>query len=325
MSFIKNLNFRRFATAAAVSGILLFGNAVDAAVTDDAGMKAFREAYTEPLSATRMFRQDFILVSTTFHLELKSNAQITPEGSMKMSGDLLWTYTNLQKNYSTNSALPFYIEQSGNNLMLYIQRGGQWSKMALPGLPSGIITLWKSNDMNVVNQNMDAVKKVEVLKDTSDVRIMKVTLDGDKIAKLIEKNSQASFANLSGDALAEEKENLNRWLTAIKTSDVTFTWGVKKPNWTTVSITFELTDIMRAYSRYVLSESAAGRIVLTDEERDLLDVMGYYSELHSYTTYLSPDSGDIKFNIPPNLESIPENDSSLDDIFAEMTTAVVKK
>ena len=79
---------------------------------------------------------------------------------------------------------------------------------------------------------------------------------------------------------------------------------------------------MRAYSIYVLDEAAAGRVVLTEEERDLLDAMGYYSELRSYTTYVSPKTN--KINVQPNLDKAPENDNSLNDIFYEMTTVVEK-
>ena len=73
----------------------------------------------------------------------------------------------------------------------------------------------------------------------------------------------------------------------------------------------------------MLDESAAGHVVLTDEERDLLDAMGYYAELRSYTTYISPKK-DSLINLPANLKNAPENDGSLDDIFAEMTTVVKK-
>ncbi|MBQ3337040.1 MAG: hypothetical protein IJG80_06515, partial [Selenomonadaceae bacterium] len=139
---------------------------------------------------------------------------------------------------------------------------------------------------------------------------------------LLEKNSQASFTGLSGAALAEQKEILQRWLAAISANDITFAWTVNKPSWTTVTAAFDLTNIMRAYSIYVLNESAAGRVVLTDEERDLLDAMGYYSELHSYTTYVSPKTN--KVNVPPDLDKAPENDNSLNDIFYEMTTVVEK-
>ena len=156
------------------------------------------------------------------------------------------------------------------------------------------------------------------------MRVMNVTLDGNKIADLLEKNSQASLAGLSGDRLAEEKENLNRWITAVRANDITFAWTVNKPNWETVTAAFDLTNIMRAYSRYVLDESAAGRIVLTDEERDLLDAMGYYAELRSYTSYVSPKDKDVSIEVPPNVNNIPENDDSLNDVFYEMTTVVEK-
>ena len=252
-----------------------------------------------------------------------SKAQVFDDGVMRMSGNLSWTYTNLKKNYSTNSNIPFYIEQVGNEMTLYVQRRGKWSKMILPGLPAGIATLWKSSGPSFVRENIEAVKKVDVLKDTPDLRIMNVTLDGPKVAALLEKNSQASFAGLSGDALAEQKEILQRWLAAISANDITFAWTVNKPSWTTVTAAFDLTNIMRAYSIYVLNEAAAGRVVLTDEERDLLDAMGYYAELRSYTTHIKVNKDTI-VNIPSALSKAPENNNSLNDVFKEMTTVVKK-
>lgn len=325
MKFFDKLNHRRFAKFAAVvavSSSLFFGSNADAATTEDAGMAAFREAYLGQLAATRMVDQELSLISPNFHLDMDSKAQIGSDGVMRMSGEFSWTYTNLKKNYSTNSKIPFYIEQAGNEMTLYVQRRGKWSKMLLPGLPTGIVALWKSSDMNILQQNIDTVKKVEVLSDTPDMRIMNVTLDGKKIASILEKNSQASFSGLEGDKLAAEKENLNRWLEAIKANDITFAWTVNKPSWTTVTAAFDLTNIMRAYAIHILNESAAGRVVLADEERDLLDAMGYYSELRSYTTYISNKGKTINF--PPDLDKTPENDDSLNDIFYEMTTVVKK-
>ena len=322
MKLFKKNTLRKFAAVAAVSGAFFFSGTADAATTEDAGMAAFREAYLGQLATERAVDQDLTLISTNFHLDIDSKAQIFDDGVMRMSDNLSWTYTNLKKNYSTNSNIPFYIEQVGNEMTLYVQRRGRWSKMLLPGLPTGIATIWKSTGPSFVKENIEAVKKVEVLKDTPDLRIMNVTLDGKKIADLLEKNSQNSFAKLSGDELAEQKEMLNRWLTAVKANDITFAWTVNKPSWTTVTAAFDLTPIMRAYSIYVLDEAAAGRVVLTEEERDLLDAMGYYSELRSYTTYVSPKTN--KINVPPNLDKAPENDNSLNDIFYEMTTVVEK-
>ena len=128
---------------------------------------------------------------------------------------------------------------------------------------------------------------------------------------------------MTGDALTQQREIFNRWLAAIKANDLTFAWTVNKPSWTTVTAAFDLTEVMHAYARYVLDEAAAGRVTLTDEERDLLDAMGYYAELRSYTTYIDPRGNDM-LTMPANLFVAPENDNALDDIFYEMTTVVKK-
>lgn len=317
------LSFKKLAAAVAIGGAMFFGgNAqADAADVSNSDTWAFREAYVSQVPDTRVFRQDLTLIATNFHLDIDSKAQILKDGSFRMGGNFNWTYTNLKRNYSTNNTIPFYIEQVGNDMTLYVKRRGKWSKMLLPGLPSGIAILWKSTDPAVLNDVMDAVKKIEVLNDTPDLRSMNVTLDGIKLANILNKNSAATFAGLTGDDLAEEKELFYRWLSAFRKTDITFTWTVNKPSWTTATAIFDLTSIMRAYAIHVLDESAAGRVVLTDEERDLLDAMGYYAELRSYTTYLKPTDDNL-VNLPADLATVPENDDSLDDVFSEMTTVV---
>lgn len=319
----KGLNLRKLAAVAAIGGALFFGgNAVVNAAPMNDGMWAFREAYTAQTPDTRAFNQYMTMVTPNFHMDIDSKAQVLASGQMRMSGQLNLTYTNLKKNYSTNNTIPFYIEQLDNQMILYVQRRGKWNKMTLPGLPTGIALLWKSNNPAVAADVMNAVKSVEVLKDTPDLRIMNVTLDGAKVAGLMEKDSESSFRGLSGDDLAYQKEIFSRWLAAFRKGDITFTWTVNKPSWTTASATFDLTSIMRAYARYTLDESAAGRVVLTDEERDLLDAVGYYSELKSYTSGVSAkDSAAITV---PDVGGAVENANAINDILYEMTTAVKK-
>ena len=323
MKFLDKLNLRRFAKVAAVAAVsssLLFGggDAVVNAAPD--GVSAFREAYTAN-SGERAVHQDFTLIAPNFHLDVNSKAQAYTDGTVRMDGNFTWTYTNLKQNYSTNNQIPFYVEQTGNEMTLYVERNGRWSKMALPGLPTGIVIMWKTTDPSLVRANMDAVKAVEVIRDDVNMRIMNVTLDGKKVAAILEKNSQASLAGLSGQALAEQKEILNRWLVAIRANDITFAWTVNKPSWDTVTAAFDFTNVMRSYAKYVLDEAAAGRITLTDEERDLLDAMGYYAELKAYTSSIDPKD---QVNITRPFTSAPTDDSSLDDIFYEMTTTVVR-
>ena len=324
MKFLDKLNLRRFAkvfAVAAVSGSLLFGggDAVVNAAPD--GMAAFNEAYTAN-SGSRAINQDFTLIAPNFHLDINSHAQAYTDGTFRMEGNFNWTYTNLKRNYSTNNQIPFYIEQTGNEMMLFVQRNGRWSKMALPGLPTGIVVMWKTTDPSLVRANMETVKAVEVIKDTPDMRIMNVTLDGKKVADILEKNSQASFAGLSGQALAEHKATFERWLVAIRENDITFAWTVNKPSWETVTAAFDFTNVMHSYAKYVLDEAAAGRITLNDEERDLLDAMGYYAELKAYTSQISTNGKNVDVVTRPNFGNAPTDESSLDDIFYEMTTVV---
>ena len=318
---MKLLTLRRVTAAAALSGLIFFGGSTEA-VGQSAGMTAFREAYTAQTTATRVFEQDLALSAPTFHLDIDSRAQVLGD-SFRMGGTFTWTYTDLDANSSTNKNIPFYIEQVGNDMTLYVKRRGTWSKMLLPGLPSGIAILWRTNDPAIRNDTLNAVKSVEILSDTPDLRIMNVTLDGAKLADILAKNSAATFANLKGDDLAAHKGIFDRWLTAFRSTDVNFSWSVNKPSLTTATVAFDLTEIMRAYARSVLEESAAGRIVLTDAERKLLDAVGYYSELRAYTTQIAARK-DTMVELPADLSAAPENDDSLNDVFLEMTSVVQK-
>ena len=177
MKFFDKLKFRRVAKVAAVAaigGTIFFGgNTTVNAAPDD--MAAFREAYNMQVQGTRLVNQDLTLIAPNFHLDIDSKAQVSADGQLLMGGDLSWTYTNLKKNYSTNSRIPFFIMQSGNEMTLYVQRNGAWNKMLLPGLPSGIAVLWRSDDPAITNGILQAVKSAQILNDTPDMRVMNVT------------------------------------------------------------------------------------------------------------------------------------------------------
>ena len=262
-----------------------------------------------------------MLILTKFHLDLNSKAQVSKDGSLKIGGQFNWISTNLSNDFTTNNVIPFYIEQDGNKMTLYVQRKGKWSKIFLPGLPTGIAILWKSTEPEILNGIMDAAKEIKILKDTPDLITMNVTLDGKKIADILEKNSSAMFENLSGEIPSEQKENFNRWLAAFRKTDIIFTWNVNKPSWTTATSSFDLTSIMRAYAIHILDESAAGKIILTDEERNFLDAIGYYSELRTYITQIAVREDNF-VNLPAELAQAPENENALNDIFQEMTSVV---
>ena len=315
-------NFRKFALIAAIGTSILFGgNVADAADISNKEFWIFRKAYVTPTPANRVFEQDLTLTSTNFHLDVDSKAQVFKDGSLIIGGKFNWNSTNLSNDFTTNNNIPFYIEQRGNEMMLYVNRRGKWSKMSLPGLPSGIAILWKTTDPKILNGVTDAVKAVEILKDTPDLVTMNVTLDGTKLANILNENSSTTFANLLGEALDAQKKIFYRWLSVFRKTDISFTWTVNKPSWTTATAMFDLTPIMRAYAIRILDESAAGRIVLTDEERNFLDAIGYYSELRTYITQIAARADNL-VESPKDLNTIPENDESLNDIFSDITAVV---
>lgn len=317
MKFLDKLKSRKLSkvlSAAAVGGMLFFGSGDALAAENTDGMAEFRQSYLAAPPDNRAFRQIISFFGgTVFQADINSEGLILNDASMKIKGTLNWTYTSPQTKQTVNFAMPFYvIQDGGSDMNLFIQRNGKWNKMALPGFPSALANALKTTDSKVMQENMRAVKEVEIFKDDASQRILRIVVDGDYAADLLAKyddqNAEGATAN----------RNLKK---ALKENDALITWTVDKKTGKTVTTVIELTDIMRSFARGMLDDSAAGKVKLSQEEMALLDAIGYYSEFHYSLTY--QNSADPSINPPKNVTSAPENGSVLDDLADDMV-AVVK-
>ena len=224
---------------------------------------------------------------------------------MRMTGQINWEFTNPSTNAVTNENFPYYVEQNGDTMTMFVQRNGKWSKISLPAIPVGVANSIKTTDIATLQQNMTAVKSVEILKDDENQRIMNVTLDGKKLAELLQKYNNN----------ADEKDFLGHIVDAIKKTDLTCTWTVDKNNWRTVSATLDLTKFIQAYGKDYLDDAAKGKIVLSQTDRSYYEVLGYYSELHFIVNYQSA-KGQISAPQGVNSAKIDEN------IFADLVEKI---
>lgn len=316
MKFFEKLKSRKLAkvlSAAAVGSMLFFGSGDALAAPGDDGMTEFRQSYLASAPDNRAFRQFISFFGgTVFQADVNSDGIVLNDGSMRIGGTLNWSYTSPQTKQTKNLSIPFYVTQNGGGDMnLFVQRNRQWSKMALPGFPSAIANALKSTDPAVMQQNMQAVKEVEVFKDDASQRILRIVVDGKYAAGLLDKYSDA---NADG---ANANRNLKK---AFQENDALITWTVNKKTGKTVTMLIELTDIMRSFARGMLADSAAGTVKLSQEEMSLLDAIGYYSEFHYSLTY--QDNSDSSIDAPSNVTSAPENDSVLDDLADEIVNVV---
>ena len=317
LSKLKSHKLSKILSAAAIGGTLFFGSGDALAADDTSAMWAFRESYLSTSSDTRSFSQMITFFGgTVFKADITADSQILRDASMRIKGIANWSYTSPQTKQTTNFNIPFYITQDNNSdITLYVQRNRKWSKIMLPGFPGEIANALKANDMNVMQKNIQAVKSVEIFKDTDTQRIMRIVVDGDYVAELLDKY----------DAQNSDSAAMNRNLKkAFLDNDVLITWTVNKQTNKTAAASIELTDLMRSYARGMLADSAAGTVKLTQEEMSLLDAIGYYSEFHYSLSYSGTvDEKDERLEPPANVIKAPVNENVLDDLERDMV-AVVK-
>jgi hypothetical protein len=325
MSILQKIKCRSLSKtlAAVVTGSVLFFSAGDVQASADAEAK-FRQAYLSEPQTTRSFNQNIDFFSPTFHADVDSYGTVVSDATMQMTGKLNWAYTNPVNNNTINFDIPFYITQDGNSeMVLYVQRNGAWTRFLLPGMPSSFVNALKTTNNSILRDNMKAVRNVELFSETNAQQIFLVTLDGNYLAQLMADYSR----NRSGDSIStrENHEFFSRNLqAALRKTDVHCTWTFDKINNHTLTAVIDFTELLRAYSVSVLNESAAGVVVLSEEDRRLFETVGYYSECHYTLSYIA---GDLETQTTPPAEArrAPASRDIFDDLVREMVTTVRRK
>lgn len=320
---IKSRNLAKTMAAVLTGGILYFG-AGNMAEADSDSEFTFRQAYLSMAQDNRPFRQNINFFGTTFHADITTEGQILRDASTRMSGNFNWEYTNLSNNITTNMTMPFYVLQEGEEMTLYIQRQNKWSKFLLPGVPVGFANALKSTDIATLQENLKAVKNVEIFRENTTQQIFNITLDGKYIADLLQSYGKKQDTTKLSAAEVESQQIFLRNLTAaLKKTDINCTWTVDKIKNQTVTSVIDFTNLMRAYAKNILDESAAGTIVLTEEERMLMDTIGYYSEFHYSISYMG-ENAKLNFNLPSAAKKAAEKNNIFSDLLRDMTSTVKK-
>ena len=104
------------------------------------GMQAFREALVSDSDALeRIFRQDIYFASPFVMSELEILG--TVEGNaFKSTGEFaIWAYGD--DGSETETIIPYYLTQDGNNMTIYFQTDKQWKKFTAPTLAAAVTDL----------------------------------------------------------------------------------------------------------------------------------------------------------------------------------------
>lgn len=317
MNFISK-KLKKVLVAAVAGSALLFGGGDALAFPNTAAGWDFRDTYLSIPYNNNVFHQSIVFFGTSFHVDITSYGQIMRDASMRQSGNINWEYTSPTTNVTTNLNMPFYVEQTGEEMTLYVQRNGRWNKFAMPGVPVGIANALKSADLNTLTDNLNAIKDVEVFRDTDTVKIYNITLDGQYLAN----KNYRTLSGLSADEIATQQRFYKHLNAALNQTDFTCTWTVNKKTNVTSSVVVDLTPVMRAYAQDVLDNSAAGTIQISDEERMLMETIGYYSEFHYSFSYTGDGSVDSQSLIPPSAARRAQtNNNIFEDFFKQMANS----
>ena len=301
--------------AAFLSGTMLFVSGTALAAPDTSSeQESLTAAYMSRAQNDISFNEGISFFGPDFKADITANGQFSPGGIIRVAGNLNWDYTDLATKQTTGNTMPFYLEQENSNLTIYAKQSGHWGKMTLPRLTA----FDKSNQKTGVNLPiaMDMVKSMKLEKDDATQRTLKITLAGDKLAALLKQTADSS-ADIS------HQEFNRRLIKALHTTDVTLAWTTSKAN-AEQTVSIDLTEIMRAYTKSALDEVSAGTTTLSDEDTKLLESLGYYYELKSYTTY-DKDNQAVGITIPADVRRTATEANLFQDLLDEAKTAVLLK
>ncbi len=316
------MKLKKILAACAAGGILFTGgNALVNASSDD--LIAFKEAYLSAPVDNRMFNENIDFFGPTFHGEVISDGFIFRDASMRMSGRINWEYTNPNTNQTADEIIPFYIEQTNDEMTMYVQRNNRWYKFMLPSVPVGLANAIKSTDINILTQNMNAVKDVEILRDNDEERVMNITLDGKKLAELMHQYNDNKISNMNSYEMNAQKGFMDHLTDALATTDLKCAWTVDKQTWQSKSATVDFTNVMRAYAKDVLNDAAKGEITLNSDDRKFYESLGYFAELHTKATYYKANE-DAKPTMPSNAANALTNENIFNDLVKEVATSTKK-
>ncbi len=301
--------------AAFACGTLLWGGvaAADPAPAMD-GMAAFREAITMPSKPDqRVFREDLLFFSPTIRADLEFLGQ-AKKHSLRIAGNLDVLATD-NSGDTAKLAVPFYMTQTNQNMTIYFKIGDAWQKFTTPTLAAVATDVVTTPTEAEVEDTIALVKEVVVLRETPSQRTMLVRLDSNKLADTVKKYAEKHPADNGTANDGEMQKTFMKYLDqGIRKADLWYTWTIDKTDWQTITMSYNLSSIMQETARAALSENHPDWPPMLTET---VEMLAYYSDLKTYTTFLNPDVKD-KADVP---DEVWRNATPVDDIITIKETS----
>ena len=298
--------------AAVGCGLLLWGGSTAmAAESQQNAVQVYKEAYMANLNDERPVSTSIDLFGPNYHWELDAKGQILRDNSMYWQGNMSWDFTEKKTNFTSHEDIPFYLENKDGILTVFAQRAGKWGKISMPGVPAELANLWKTGAVSFMDESMQAVKTMSIENETDKHQGLRMVMDAGRMMQLSEK--YLDMGSLPDKEKQEHKAMLASLSAAMQGTELTVDWVVNKADRKTVTISTDLTPMIRAYAKSVINDMAAGKIKLSDSERDMMESLGYFSELKFYLSYGSVNQ-DEKFAVPANVRNSAVELLNLTDI-----------
>lgn len=298
-----------FVTGLFLCGLFLISGKASAAEVNQEAMNIFRETVTQTSkSQDRPFQQYFYFVmpQTTLDLDFIGSAE---NDSVKLKGEI--EFWQIEDNGVPNYIeVPFYVTQDKQNMTLYFEKDKKWNKMTSPLSAAEAVDMFATPSAQELEQMINFVKDVTVLKDNDAQRILLVKLDCAKIFEYLK-------AEIAKDPEIKEQKNnetVNAVLgyieTGLKNADLWYTWTVDKQNWQSVTMCFNLSGLAQSIANVVLNETAGATEL--EPIRQILETVAYYSECKCYVNFLDP-SAKAQLEIPKKVLKAKEVKDFSDD------------
>ena len=267
-------------------------NAVSAATKQSAQDKKAMRLFRQSLIATtgdsnKILRQFFIFLMPEVQAELAFNGKINGH-TLELAGNLgFWLTGNDGK--VTDMDTPFYIKQNGNNMEFYYKSNDNWMKYSAPTIAATLTDVVTSPTREEIDKQIAMVKSVEILQDNDSRSILLVRLDGEKLAEELKLTMKDESDDKESPEVLEMQSKFLTYLeNGLRKSDLWYTWKIDKKNQRTGAITFDLSPIIHETAFEILNDPSNKD--LPDEFKELLEMIAYYSELKTYTTFLGPEA-----------------------------------
>ena len=270
MHTIKNFIFRGLLALC----LILTCTSANVSAAEMDGMSTFREAYFANPPQSHQFETTATFFGPTFHLDAKMCGEWNSNGTLWCGGEIDFDDTDLKTGHTSKKNIPVYMEYSGDSLYFYGKDKNVWQREQIMGIPMWIAYLIKSRDMAVLEENASAVQSVRLNKDDGTQQQMQIVLNGPRLAELTR-----SHGMKGSDMDRQFAEYLAQ---AMEQTSIEVAWVVDKNTKQTITLSANLTELMRNYAKSILQASYESKLTLSTDDQDFYKTIGYYCNLNFY-------------------------------------------